>query len=113
MSILNKLLPLLNETGLKVETGVFSEPASDEYLVLTPLTDSLDFYADDMPLAEIEEVRISLFTKENYISLRNQLTRLLLGAGFLITDRKYIGFETDTKYHYYVFDVLMEKEMEE
>ena len=113
MSILNKLIPLLTETGLKVETGVFSEPALDEYLVLTPLNDSLNFYADDIPLAEIEEVRLSLFTKGNYISLKKELTRLLLGADFLITDRKYIGFETDTKYHHYVFDVLMEKEMEE
>ena len=37
--------------------------------------------------------------------LKNALVRTLLGADFYITDRRYIGFETDTGYHHYAIDV--------
>ena len=80
--------------------------------MITPLVDSLEYYADNLPNAQIEEVRLSVFTKNNYLNLRNQLTRLLLGAGFSITERRYIGFEDDTKYHHYAIDVMKEYEME-
>lgn len=112
MSILSELNILLKTIGLPIETGIFSGVPPDEYLVLTPLVDSLELYADNKPQAQTEEIRLSLFTKSNYISLRNQLTKLLLEAGFSITDRRYIGFEDDTKYHHYVIDVMREYEME-
>jgi hypothetical protein len=112
MSILAELNTLLGALDMPLETGIFSETPPDEYLVLTPMSAILDLYADNKPLAQLEEVRISLFTKNNYLNRRNQLTRLLLGAGFSITDRRYIGFEEDTKYHHYSIDVMMEYEME-
>lgn len=113
MSILSELNNLIKNINLPIETGSFSSTPPDEYLVITPLLDSLELYADDFPLSQTEEVRLSLFTKNNYLSLRNQLTRLLLEAGFTITERKYIGFEDDTKYHHYAIDVMKEYEMEE
>jgi hypothetical protein len=112
MSILERLNSLLSETNTQIETGVFTDIPPDEYLVITPLVDTLDLYADNLPLMQMEEARISLFTKKNYIGKRNQLTRLLLRAGFLITDRRYLGFENDTKYHHYAIDVMKENEME-
>lgn len=112
MNILTELNSLLESTGLPIETGIFSGVPPDEYLVTTPLVDSLELYADNLPQAQTEEVRLSLFTKNNYISARNQLTKLLLEAGFSITDRRYIGFEDDTKYHHYALDVMKEYEME-
>jgi len=112
MSILSELNTLLGTLDIPIETGIFSEAPPDEYLVITPMSDSLDLYADNRPLTQLEEVRLSLFTKSNYINRRNQLTRLLLEAGFSITDRRYIGFEEDTKYHHYAIDVMMEYEME-
>ena len=112
MSILAELNVLLESIGLPIETGSFSESPPEKYLVITPLVDSLEYYADNLPNAQIEEVRLSVFTKNNYLNLRNQLTRLLLGAGFSITERRYIGFEDDTKYHHYAIDVMKEYEME-
>ena len=112
MNILAELNVLLESIGLPIETGSFSESPPEKYLVITPLVDSLKYYADNLPNAQTEEVRLSVFTRGNYISLRNQLTKLLLGAGFSITDRRYIGFEEDTKYHHYAIDVMKEYEME-
>ena len=112
MSILEELDNLLEAIGLPVETGVFSGEAPGEYTVLTPLTDSFGVFGDDRPLIDICEVRISLFSRNNYIKRKNQLVRQLLQAGFVITDRRYLGYEKDTAYHQYAIDVAKEYEME-
>jgi hypothetical protein len=113
MSILSELNTLFETASISVETGVFSGVPPDEYLVLTPLTDTFAVYGDNKPLADINEVRISLFSKNNYLQRKNQLVRMLLQADFVITDRRYIGHEDDTGYHHYAIDVAKEYETEE
>jgi len=56
----------------------------------------------------IEEARLSLFSKGNYGARKRQLVRLLLSVGFLVTERRYIGFEEDTSYHHFAIDVAKE-----
>ena len=41
MSILEELQIVLGSLPAPIETGVFSEKAPDEYMVLVPMTDSL------------------------------------------------------------------------
>lgn len=113
MSLLKSLNIILNTLEISAETGVFSKEPPDEYVVLTPLQDRLTFFADNEPMYEVNEVRMSLFTKSNYIQRKKQITKLLMASGITITDRQYIGYENDTKYHHYVIDVLKEYEMEE
>jgi len=113
MSILSELNTLFEAANIPVETGVFSGVPPDEYLVLTPLTDTFAVYGDNRPLADVSEVRISLFSKNNYLQRKNQLVRMLLQADFVITDRRYIGHEDDTGYHHYAIDVAKEYETEE
>ena len=113
MSILSELNAMFESANIPVETGVFSGVPPDEYLVLTPLTDTFAVYGDNRPLADINEVRISLFSKNNYLQRRNQLVRMLLQADFVITDRRYIGHEDDTGYHHSAIDVAKEYETEE
>ena len=48
---------------------------------------------------------MSLFCKENYTKIKNRLVKAVLNADMTITDRRYIGFETDTGYHHYAIDV--------
>ena len=105
MSILADLNTIMKSVNLPVETGVFSGVPPDEYSVLTPLADSFGVFGDNMPLIDVCEVRISLFSKNNYIKRKNQLVGLLLQADFTITDRRYLGYEYDTAYHHYVIDV--------
>lgn len=112
MSILAELNTLLAPV-LPVETGVFSGVPPDEYLVLTPMTDEFALYGDNFPLIEVSEVRISLFSKGNYLQRKRQLMQALLGAEFTITDRRYIGHEDDTGYHHYAIDVANHYELEE
>ena len=113
MSILSELNTLFETANIPVETGVFSGVPPDEYMVLTPLTDTFAVYGDNKPLADINEVRISLFSKNNYLQRKNQLVRMLLQADFVITGRRYIGHEDDTGYHHYAIDVAKYYELEE
>lgn len=113
MSILSELNTLFETANIPVETGVFSGVPPDEYMVMTPLTDTFAVYGDNRPLADINEVRISLFSKNNYLQRKNQLVRMLLQADFAITDRRYIGHEDDTGYHHYAIDVAKYYELEE
>lgn len=113
MSLLKELVELFEPIGVPIETGIFSKKPPEEYIVITPMSDRLDFYADNKAQSVIEEARLSLFTKKNYQSLKKQLTKSLLVGEITITDRQYIGFEDDTKYHHYAIDVLKEYEMEE
>jgi len=108
MSILEELNGIMSTLGVPVETGVFSGKVPDEYCVLTPLADSFALFGDNIPLVDVSEARISLFSKGNYIKRKNQITEALLAAGFTITDRRYVGHEDDTGYHHYAIDVAKE-----
>ena len=113
MSILSELNTLISEVDLPIETGVFSEAAPDEYVVITPLADSYELHADNAPGFETQEARLSLFSKGNYIKRKKQLSKALLSADFTITDRRYIAHEDDTGYHHYAIDVAKLYEMKE
>lgn len=105
MSLLSELTNIANNMNLPVETGVFSGTPPDTYFVLTPITDALSLCADNEPNAEVQEVRVSLFCKGNYISIKNTFTRECLKADITVTDRRYIGHEDDTDFHHYAIDV--------
>lgn len=105
MSLLSELNTIAESCGVPVETGIFSDAVPDTYLVLTPLSDTFDLHADNRPDIDTQEVRLSLFCRENYMKIKNTLIRALLAADMTITDRRYIGFETDTGYHHYAIDV--------
>lgn len=104
--LLEQLSHIAEELGLPYAVGLYAQtPAPDTYLVFTPLTDSLEVFADNTPGVEIEEVRIALFTKTNYLALRDQITKALISARLVITGRRYIGYEADTGFHHYSIDV--------
>ena len=92
--------------GLPFQTGLYTNaPHPDTFVVATPLADVFDVHADNQPRIEIESVRLSLFTKSNYLALRTRLTKALLGAGVTVVARRYVGFEEDTSYHHYALDI--------
>lgn len=111
MSILEELNTLLTGMGLSVEAGIFSGAPPDEYLVITPLADTFEGYADDLPQQEMQEARLSLFSKGSYTARKNQIVRSLLENNFTVTDRRYIGHEDDTNFHQYAIDVAKGYEM--
>ncbi|EAE2458054.1 hypothetical protein [Enterococcus faecalis] len=112
MTILEELNDLLSNLGIPVETGEFSDSAPDTYSVLTPLSDRFEIFGDNLPLIDINEVRISLFIKGNYLETKRQITQALLQADFTITDRLFVGFEKDTRYFHLAIDVAKHYEME-
>ena len=113
MSILSETKELLDSFELPIATGVYKGTATDTYIVFVPLSDNFELHADNAPNAEVQELRISIFTKDNYRKLANQIVKKLLNAEFTITDRRYIGYETETGYHHYAVDVAKYYEMEE
>lgn len=104
--LLENISQIAKQLGLTYAVSCYTDsPAPDTYLVFTPLTDSFEIFADNTPSVEIEQARISLFTKTNYLSLRNQITKALINARLIITARHYIGYEDDTGYHHYSIDI--------
>ena len=113
MSMLEELNMIVTSAGLPVETGVFSTTAPDAYVVITPISEHFELFSDNMPGMNIEQARLSLFSKGNYGAKKWQLVRLLLSAGFLVSERRYIELEEDTGYHHFAIDVAKEYMEEE
>ena len=110
MSMLEELNTIVESAGLPVEAGVFSGTAPDEYVVITPISEHFALFSDDAPGMNIEDARLSFFSKRNYTQQKDLLVRMLLTAGFVVTDRRYIEHEADTGYHHYSVDVMQERE---
>lgn len=113
MSLLSDLKSIISSLDIPVETGAFTSSAPDLYIVLVPLNDEFGFHADNQPGIDVQSVRLSLYAKGNYTKPKNRLIKALIGASMTITNRQYIGFEQDTKYHHYNIDVENVYEMEE
>lgn len=113
MSFLSEIKGVVTSCGLPVETGVFKGKAPNEYVVVTPMGDSLEVHADNRPGYAVEEARLSLFVKGNYTTQKKKLMKELLDRDFTITDGRYIGHENDTDFHHYAIDVAKHYEMEE
>lgn len=112
MSILEELHTLLSALGFPVETGHFTDTAPERYFVTVPLSDCFTLHADNRPGANIEEARISLFSKGSYSAMKQRTVKALLEADFTVTDRRYLGFDSETGYHHYVIDATKYYEWE-
>jgi len=113
MNILEELNTLITAIPLPVETGVFSGLAPDEYAVILPLSDIFEVHADNRPGYDVQEARISLFSKKNYLEKKRIITKALIDADYTVTERRYIGYEDDTGYHHYAIDVAKNYRLEE
>ncbi|ETJ45585.1 hypothetical protein Q604_UNBC00432G0002, partial [human gut metagenome] len=93
MSLLETLNQIAQQLGLPSAVALYTKtPAPDTYLVITPLVDTLEVFADNTPGVQTEEARIAVFTRGNYLPLRDRLTTALLEAGLTITGRQYVGY---------------------
>lgn len=113
MSILSECKVLLEELSIPVETASFKGKIPDEYIVIVPLMESFELSADDYPEYEVQEARLSLFCKGNYVKEKNRIVKRLLKADFTVTDRHYVEYEEKTEYHHYAIDVAKLYELEE
>lgn len=113
MNVLADIQSALAGLSIPVETGTFRQKPPDKYIVVVPLADTFDLHSDNAPGYDVQEARLSLFSKKNYMTMKNMIVEVLLEADFTITERRYIGFESDTGYHHYVVDVAKHYEMEE
>ncbi len=111
MNSLSELRTTILALGTPVETGVFKGEAPATYVVLVPLVDSFPLNADDYPQTDVQEVRITLFSKNNYVAAKDAIVRALLAADFYITDRRYNGYETETGYFQYTIDVAKQYDL--
>ena len=113
MSLLSELTEIAKRLKIPASTAVYSGKPPDEYLVFTPLYDSFELHADNSPEIDVQEARISLFSKGNYNQTKSKIIRALISADITITARKYVGHEDDTGYNHYAIDVAKEYGLEE
>ena len=112
MMLLEKLISLFSELDVPIETGIFSEQALTIHRLI-PVASTYELYADNLPKQDIEEVRISIYSKSNYLSIKRNLEKLLLVNGLTITERRYNGYEKESKYHHFTIDVADHFNIEE
>lgn len=113
MNILQEVKAIIEDLNVPVETGVFKDKAPDTYVVLVPLSDTYPLNADDKPQTDYQGLRISLFSKTNYLTLKNRILTKLIDSCFYITERIYNGYDTETEYYHYTIDVEKNYEIEE
>lgn len=113
MNILEELNAILSKLPVLVETGVFSGKPPDEYCILTPLVKEYGFFADNRPQVDIHDVRITIYSKGNYLLREAQITNAVLDADFTVTDRHYITHEDDTGFHSVAIEVAKYYPMKE
>lgn len=93
-ALLERITAVAGGLGVPIAVGLYTATSvPDTYLVATPLADVFDVFADNRPGVKVEEVRVSLFTKGNYLAERDRLTTALLKAGLTVTARRYVGFD--------------------
>lgn len=105
--ILSELNTLLDGIQVPVETGYFeaTKPAPDQYVVISPIYSDFELYADNIPHMDTHEVRLTLYSKTNYIALARKIARGLIRSGFTVVDRSYLGYDREFGYHQYTIDV--------
>lgn len=113
MSVLSDIQSALSGLDIPIETGVFSDVAPAKYIVVVPIADTFDLHADNAPGCDVQEARLSLYAQGSYTKEKNAIVKALLAFDFTITERRYIGYETETGYHHYAVDVAKHYEMEE
>ena len=106
--ILDELVTIMDGLRIPVETASFSGKVPDQYVVLTPMEDVFEIFADNTPQMDVCSVRVSLFSKTNYLYTKDLLVDALLSAGFTVSLRRYIGCDDNSGYHHYVVDVEKE-----
>ena len=106
--ILDELVTIMDGLRIPVETASYSGKVPDQYVVLTPMEDVFEIFADNTPQMDVCSVRVSLFSKTNYLYTKDLLVDALLSAGFTVSLRRYIGRDDDSGYHHYVVDVEKE-----
>lgn len=108
MSIYELIINTLESLNIPVSINENVEKNTGSYIILIPLYDGFDVFADNKPGIEVSEVQLAIYSKGNYLKLAKDISVLLIDAGFTITNRRYIEFEKDTKFHHYIIDVAME-----
>jgi len=108
LSIYELIINTLEPLGIPVSINENTDKAAERYIVIIPLYDGFDVFADNKPSIEVSEVELSIYSKGNYLKLVKDISVLLIDAGFTITNRRYLEYEKDTKLHHYIIDVAME-----
>lgn len=108
MSIYELIRDTLQSLNIPVSINENVDKNAVSFIIIIPLYDGFDVFADNKPGIEINEVELAIYTKGNYLKLVKDITDLLIEADFTITNRRYIEFEKDTKLHHYIIDVAME-----
>ena len=112
MTLLEELMEIVTRY-LPTESVKYSSTAEYDYAVLTPLSDTFGYHADNAPCYDIQAVQISLYMKGNHRSIKNRIVRDLLEADITITGRRFVGYESDTGYYHYAIEVEKHYETEE
>ena len=101
--LLAELKPVVCATDVPLRTGFYriDEKSPATYVIMLPTSETYEFYADDRPYAETQEVTLLIFSKGDSTALRTRLAKDLFRAGFTVSGRRFDGYDSVTEYYQY------------
>lgn len=100
---------------LKVSVTVVEHIPDDaeRFCVIIPASDNFECCGDDRPLSGTEGAELALYCKGNYLAFRDEVLKLLVGAGITVTGGRYLEYEENTEYHHYIYEIVDARNYEE
>ncbi len=91
MNALSEIGEILTAIKIPWQTGAYTEPAPDQYVVLVPLSDTFDIMADNRPQFDVQAVRLSIFSKGNHNLIKKSTGSYPAGCGLFSVRPKVSG----------------------
>jgi hypothetical protein len=109
------LKPVIEKFGIPVMTGFFRDgdkQRSAVYVVMIPVSESFELYADDTPYNETQTVRLYIVSGKDTTILRRKIALSILKNGFTISDRSFESYNNVSGEFIYTIDVTKDYELE-
>ena len=75
-NLISEISDILFSIGIPYETGVFHEPFPPEYAVITPLSDTFEYFLDDAQLHSAEKSACGSISRRRLYCHRSALRRI-------------------------------------
>lgn len=113
MTLNERIITALAPLDISVTVTEHTPDGAERFCVIIPEQDGFECCGDDRPISGTEQVELALYCQGNYLAYRDEVLKLLVGAGITVASGRYLGFEEDTKYHHYIYKVADTRNYEE
>ena len=113
MTLNERIIAALAPLKISVTVVEHTPDGAEQFCVIIPASDSFECCGDDRPFSGTESAELALYCKGNYLAFRDEVLKLLVGAGLTVKGGRYLEYENDTEYHHYIYEIVDTRNYEE